>query len=822
MRIETINEVKRKLFSGGINDSSLERDIMRLQDKNLNESEKLNRIIKVAEERSPRLSLFNEFLSCNVLSQVINTKTLPKYKKGIIAIAADTMLKGKFDIKQKMWFGYYDDLKPANMEEIMIDVDESKDALIQGYYFMKHNDTGSNMIFGIDFVDGLYTGYFAMYTNEKDAKAGSTVMKDILAWSKNNNFMKGKKISAWGDFVKVDDVSIDDVIIKDDIKRRIKSGTIDMLANMEKYKKNNLPIKRGILMEGEPGCQPAGELVLMSDGTWKTVEEVCVGDVILSPQRDGLVINSKVIELKEYKSEIYTVNCGDSRYRVAGEHLLAVKTHNVKDKKLRSSINKITKTEPGTYSNITPVDFIEGPERGKKYICGFSTPAVDFSEKKFNLAPYHLGMLLGDGSFRHGVVLTTADIEILKEGKTLAEQFKLSLNQTSHDEYSYRFSSGMSGGAENPLTREIRDLGLYGLSSHDKFIPREYMTSSIGQRLELLAGLIDTDGYKDKRLKSGCYEFCTVSERLARDVFYISKSLGFGVSTKEKKTTWIHNNIRNTGKAYRVFISTQDLCIPVRLARKAGEIRNSSWKNIRNKIMFVEEEGFVETVYGFTLDSESGWYITNNWAVTHNTGKTLIAKALANQVNSTFVWVTADDVKYPEHISHIYNMARELAPTIVLFEDIDYIGKQRDKWDSGSFDKITGELLNQMDGLQSNEGIITIATSNYPKALDKALRNRPGRFDIRVKFELPDDELRGLMFKLFFDKIEVLDVTIDDMVEKTYGYTGAYIKELVVASIMLAVSSDSIGDNGIAIVKKEFFEEAFDQLEKSRKLDEEE
>ena len=84
-------------------------------------------------------------------------------------------------------------------------------------------------------------------------------------------------------------------------------------------------------------------------------------------------------------------------------------------------------------------------------------------------------------------------------------------------------------------------------------------------------------------------------------------------------------------------------------------------------------------------------------------------------------------------------MARELSPTIVLFEDIDYIGKKR-AGDTGSYDKITGELLNQMDGVESNEGIITLASSNYPKTLDKALRNRPGRFDIRVRFELPDED----------------------------------------------------------------------------------
>jgi len=455
MMRETKSEIKRRLFSGrAISDSSIIRDAMRLKDGNLSESEKLNKIIKTSEQNSPRLSLFNEFLSCNVLSQVINTKIFPKYKKSIISFASDNILKEKFEIIQKMCFGYSDNLKPANMEEIQTDIDSTSECLVEGYYFMKHKDTGQQVIFGVDFINGWNSGYISMYTNESDSSIASDTMKEIIMWAKTNNFLKKKKIDASGRFIKLDGTTMDDVIIKDEIKTRIKSGTIDMLENIEKYKKNNLPIKRGILMEGEPG-----------------------------------------------------------------------------------------------------------------------------------------------------------------------------------------------------------------------------------------------------------------------------------------------------------------------------------------------------------------------------TGKTLLAKALANQIDSTFIWVTADDVAYPDDVAAIYNMARELAPTVVLFEDIDYIGKDREGY-AGSFDKITGELLNQLDGVQSNEGIITLASSNYPKSLDKALRNRPGRFDIRVRFELPDDEIRNIMLQKFFGKVDVLDLELDDMVSKTEGYTGAYIKELAIASIMLAVSDDSINDSEIAIVKQKHFEEAYSEIEKSRKLDE--
>ena len=200
------------------------------------------------------------------------------------------------------------------------------------------------------------------------------------------------------------------------------------------------------------------------------------------------------------------------------------------------------------------------------------------------------------------------------------------------------------------------------------------------------------------------------------------------------------------------------------------------------------------------------------------TGKTLVAKALCNQIDSTFIWVTADDVQYPEDISFIYNMARELSPTIVLFEDIDYIGKKRAN-EGGSYDKITGELLNQMDGVESNEGIITLASSNYPKALDKALRNRPGRFDIRVRFEYPDADLRKQMLDRFLSKSDFTSVDIEDIVEKTDGYSGAYIKELVLAATMLAIDAKSVLEDGKAKLLDSHLMDALKQIEESRQLD---
>ena len=458
MLIEDRFEIARRMLSGEQQHNSfLIRDFNKMRDRELVDSAKLSEIIKQSEKRNPKIALFNEFLGSNVLEQVINVKAFPKYKKPLIAISSDKIINKKFTVTQKLWFGYAGDVSPAQGEEVQIALDKSKNALVKGVLFLE-DAKKRHLIFAIDFIEGWMTGYIAMYCNEADRDYASKIMQIIIEDAKTNNFFRGAKINPQGKFIRPDNITMDDIILKDEIKKRITSGTVDMINNVETYKKNNVPIKRGILMEGAPG-----------------------------------------------------------------------------------------------------------------------------------------------------------------------------------------------------------------------------------------------------------------------------------------------------------------------------------------------------------------------------TGKTLVAKALCNQVKSTFIWVTADDVTYPDDITNIYDMARELSPTIVLFEDIDYIGKNRqsdkDANRSGSYDKITGELLNQMDGVDSNEGIITLASSNYPKALDKALRNRPGRFDIRVRFELPDAELRKKMVEKFFSKNNIEDLDVEKIVKLTDGYSGAYIKELAIATIMLALEDHSVGEDGNAVIKSTYFDEAFSQIEQSRKLD---
>jgi SpoVK/Ycf46/Vps4 family AAA+-type ATPase len=147
------------------------------------------------------------------------------------------------------------------------------------------------------------------------------------------------------------------------------------------------------------------------------------------------------------------------------------------------------------------------------------------------------------------------------------------------------------------------------------------------------------------------------------------------------------------------------------------------------------------------------------------TGKTLLGKIISAVYPYNFLLITSKDLEHdiPSYsIADIFKKAKHLAPCVLYFEDFDLIGESREV-NKSSF---IGELLTQMDGFSALDGVLTIANTNNVDSLDKALKDRPGRFDMIVRFEYPDAELREQLFKYFLGKVQ---------------YTGEYTK-LVTAS----------------------------------------
>jgi len=186
------------------------------------------------------------------------------------------------------------------------------------------------------------------------------------------------------------------------------------------------------------------------------------------------------------------------------------------------------------------------------------------------------------------------------------------------------------------------------------------------------------------------------------------------------------------------------------------------------------------------------------------TGKTKLAKILCNMLEKcTVIWVSGESISEPYHVEALFQAAREFAPTLIVMEDIDVHGKDREYGDSA----IIGELLNQLDGNAPNNGIFVLASTNRPNLLDKALANRPGRFDIKLEVKLPDATDREKLVRLFSqDKTFDKDVSLQTIVSKTEGFTGAHIQE-----IFSYAALDSL-KKGHPAIKQASLEKALERL----------
>ncbi len=155
-------------------------------------------------------------------------------------------------------------------------------------------------------------------------------------------------------------------------------------------------------------------------------------------------------------------------------------------------------------------------------------------------------------------------------------------------------------------------------------------------------------------------------------------------------------------------------------------------------------------------------------------GKTMIGKVLATSTDCTFIWVPYHDPRVDDFTyKDIFQMARDLSPTIVFMEDIASQGGL-DRRSTVSRD--LGELLNMLDGIEENSKVVTIATENYPDLLDAALRNRPGRFDVIIKLTNPEEDQRQALLERFLPELD--KGRIKELAKQTKGFSNAHLREL--------------------------------------------
>ena len=177
------------------------------------------------------------------------------------------------------------------------------------------------------------------------------------------------------------------------------------------------------------------------------------------------------------------------------------------------------------------------------------------------------------------------------------------------------------------------------------------------------------------------------------------------------------------------------------------------------------------------------------------TGKTMLAKAVAGEANVPFFSMSGSEFVEmfvgmgASKVRDLFAQAKEKAPCIVFIDEIDAIGKKRDTSLSTNDEReqTLNQLLTEMDGFESNNGVIILAATNRPESLDPAL-TRPGRFDRRVPVELPDLKGREDILKVHAKKIKVAsDVDYNKVARMAAGASGAELANIVNEAALRAV-----------------------------------
>jgi hypothetical protein len=362
---------------------------------------------------------------------------------------------------------------------------------------------------------------------------------------------------------------------------------------------------------GTGKCLCHNELCLMHDGSIKPVQDIKAGEFLMGDDSTP----RRVLSTTKGTGPLYQI------YPAKGEPFTCNGTHVLC---LKSSISD-------EIEHVTVEDFLKWP-RQQRHRARIYRTAVEWPEKPVNLDPYWLGLWLGDGHTR-GPAITTADPEIAAYHADYAAKHGLEITicdkvGNAASSYAAVVKDRRKARIEsNPLRKKLAVHGLGALDgSQEKHIPNDFVYNSKRVRLELLAGLLDTDGSKSiggkrtekhkTKANNGVYEITVKQEQFARQIKFVAQSLGYFAQTKIK--------IVNATAYYRTFISGA-YNVPTLLSRKHSSIKGQTVSpltgHIRKadclKTKFAVIPKGKGRYYGFSVDGNHR-FLLKDFTVTHN------------------------------------------------------------------------------------------------------------------------------------------------------------------------------------------------------------
>ncbi len=191
-------------------------------------------------------------------------------------------------------------------------------------------------------------------------------------------------------------------------------------------------------------------------------------------------------------------------------------------------------------------------------------------------------------------------------------------------------------------------------------------------------------------------------------------------------------------------------------------------------------------------------------------GKTLLAKAVANESNANFISVKGPEVlskwvgESEKAVREIFKKAKQVAPTIVFLDEVDSIAPRRGQYgDTGVTERIVNQLLTSLDGIEVLQGVVVLAATNRPDIIDPGLL-RAGRFDKMIYIPAPDIQSRTKILEVHTKQMPLAkDVSLDELAQKTEGYVGADLENLCREAGMMAYRDNP---DAIEVSQKNFID----------------
>ncbi|AOO65747.1 replicative DNA helicase [Sulfurospirillum halorespirans] len=383
-----------------------------------------------------------------------------------------------------------------------------------------------------------------------------------------------------------------------EMKKRGNSGVVGVDSGFAEINRLTSGFGEGdlIIVAARPAmgkCLAKGTKVLMYDGVLKNVEDICVGELLMGDDSTP----RKVLSLARGRERMYWVRQNKGiDYRVNESHILS----------LKRSRNEGKHTH-GDVLNISIREYLDKSKKFKSNYKGYKVP-VKFMEKALEIEPYFLGLWLGDGR-KSDVRIATQDEEVVAYLSDYATRLGLGVSQSKEDGKCPMYGIvNVDNTKKESLQATLRQLGVI----ENKHIPHDFLINSTHNRLELLAGLLDSDGHYDAQCNG--YEITQKEEALARQIKFLADTLGFRTSLKEKEAAI--ESIGFTCKVYRVRIFGNVDTIPVKIKRKIAvpwRVKRS-WNQTGIQVEFDQ----VDDYYGFEIDGNS-LFLLEDMTVTHNT-----------------------------------------------------------------------------------------------------------------------------------------------------------------------------------------------------------